>query len=57
MSLITDRKEFYLEEKLNRESGKLNGIPLYYTFPKLGSIIKGIPKGYPILLTANSGIN
>lgn len=57
MSLAESRKEVYLEEKVNRELGNLNGIPLYHTFPKLGGIIKSIPKGYPILLTANSGIN
>ena len=56
MNLAESRKEIYLEEKVNRELGNLNGIPLYHTFPKLGSVIKSIPKGYPILLTANSGI-
>lgn len=56
MSLASERKEVYLQERKNREEGILNGIPLYYTFPKLGSIIRTIPKGYPILWTANSGV-
>jgi len=55
MNLAEERKRFYLEEKENREKGYLNGIPLFYTFPKLGSIIKTVPKGYPILWTGNSG--
>jgi len=56
MSIAQKRKEDYLKEKENKDNGFLNGIPLYYTFPKLGKIIPSIPKGYPILMTANSGI-
>ena len=56
MSLVKTRKEFYLQERSNRDLGKVNGIPWFYTFPKLGSIIPSIPRGYPILWTANSGI-
>jgi hypothetical protein len=49
-------KQIYLQERDNKIEGRLNGIPLFYTFPKLGSIVHSIPKGYPILWTANSGI-
>lgn len=56
MSLVKTRKEFYLQERANRELGKVNGIPWFYTFPKLGSIIPAIPKGYSILWTAGSGV-
>lgn len=56
MTLIRARKELYLQEKKDREVGKLNGIPWFYTFPKLGKVIPTIPKGYPILWTANSGV-
>ena len=56
MSLAEERKLHYLQEKKNREEGILNGIPLFYAFPKLGSIIKTIPRGYPFLFTAGSGI-
>lgn len=56
MTLVKTRKEFYLQEKANRAEGKVNGIPWFHIFPKLGSIIPSIPKGYPILWTANSGI-
>lgn len=56
MSLSQERKEFYLAEKKNRELNKVNGIPWFYIFPKLGSIIPSIPRGYPILWTANSGV-
>ena len=56
MSLTEERLKFYEEEKENKDKGILNGIPLFYTFKKLGSIIPSIPKGYPILWTANSGV-
>jgi hypothetical protein len=55
MTLAESRREFYLEELKNREEGKLNGIPLFYSFPKLGSVIKTIPRGYPMLWSGNSG--
>lgn len=56
MSLSEERKQSYITERENKLKGILNGMPLFYTFPKLGSVIHSIPKGYPILWTANSGI-
>ena len=56
MSISQERKEVYLAERENKLSNKLNGIPLFYTFPKIGSIIHSIPKGYPVLWSANSGV-
>lgn len=56
MSISEEIKLNYLKERDNKIEGNLNGIPLFYTFPKLGSVINSIPKGYPILWTANSGI-
>jgi hypothetical protein len=56
MTLVKTRKELYLQRKVDREVGKVNGIPWFYTFPKLGKIIPSLPKGYPILWTANSGV-
>ncbi len=55
MSLSEERLGIYHKESQNRDEGILNGIPLFYTFPKLASIIPTIPKGYPILWTGNSG--
>lgn len=56
MSISTERIQKYEEAKVNRDSGNLNGLPLYYTFPKLSSIIPSIPRAFQILWTANSGI-
>jgi len=56
MSLSEERKNKYLYNRRNKVDNILNGIPLFYTFPKLGSVISSIPKGYPILWTGNSGV-
>ena len=56
MSISTERIQKYEEAKANRDSGNLNGLPLYYTFPRLSSILPSIPKAFQILWTANSGI-
>ena len=56
MSLTEERKLLYIQQRENRLNNTLNGIPLFYTFPKLGSVITSIPSGYPVLWTANSGI-
>ena len=56
MSLTEERKNKYVSERENKINGVLNGIPLFYTFPKLGSVVSSIPKGYPILWTGNSGV-
>jgi hypothetical protein len=56
MSIVKSRKEFYLQQQVNREKGIINGIPWYLVFPKLGAYIPTIPRGYQILWTANSGV-
>lgn len=56
MSISEERLQVYHKESQNREEGVLNGIPLFYTFPKLATILPAIPNGYPILWTANSGV-
>lgn len=56
MSLSEERKLKYIEERDNKVNGVLNGIPLFYTFPRFGKVVHSIPRGYPILWTANSGI-
>lgn len=56
MSLTEERKNKYISERENKINNVLNGIPLFYTFPKLGSIVSSIPRGYPILWTGNSGV-
>jgi len=55
MSLSEERKQKYIEERDNKVKGVLNGIPLFYSFPKLGSVVHSIPRGYPILWAGNSG--
>jgi len=56
MSIVQERKEYYLQQRNNRGQNKINGIPWYLVFPKLGKLIPSIPKNYQILLTANSGV-
>lgn len=56
MSIVIARKEVFLQERQDKLDGILNGIPLYYTFPKLASVVSTIPRGYPMLLTAGSGV-
>ena len=56
ISLSEKRKKNYIELRENKLSGNLNGIPLFYTFPKLASILPSLPKGFQILWTANSGV-
>ena len=56
MTLAEERRLVFIKERENRLAGNLNGLPLFYTFPKLATIIPTIPEGYPILVTANSGI-
>ena len=56
ISLSEKRKKNYIELRENKLNGNLNGIPLFYTFPKLASILPSLPKGFQILWTANSGV-
>jgi len=54
--LVEERISKYKENKINLETGKSNGIPLFHSFPKLGRHIPALPKGKNIMLTAGSGI-
>lgn len=56
MSIAKARKEYYLQRKQEKKDNIVSGIPWHLVFPKLGSIIPTIPKGYQILWTANSGV-
>jgi len=56
MGLAKDRKEFYLQRRIDNDNGISSGIPWGLIFPKIGSIVPIIPKGYQILWTAGSGI-
>jgi len=56
MTLAEERKKYYLQRSLDNSNNISSGIPWGIIFPKIGSIIPVIPKGYQILWTAGSGI-
>lgn len=56
MSIAEERKQFYINRISESERNIHHGIPWGIIFPKIGSIIPVIPKGYQILWTAGSGV-
>lgn len=56
MSIVKERKQYYLQRREDNEKGIVKGIPWGLVFPKLGSILPVIPPGYQMMLTAGSGI-
>jgi len=56
MGIARERKDFYIKRKHESNKNIHYGIPWNIVFPKLGSVVPVIPKGYQILWTAGSGI-
>lgn len=55
-TIAKERNDFYKIRSVESEQNIHHGIPWNLIFPKIGSIIPVIPKGYQILWTAGSGI-
>lgn len=56
MSIVKERKQYYLQRREENEKGIVKGIPWGLVFPKLGSILPVIPPGYQMMITGGSGI-
>src|SRR5574344_1715628 len=56
MDVVKQVKERFLENKQKVLEGKLVGLPIYESFPRLGQFIPVIPPAIQIMFTANSGV-
>lgn len=52
---MSDRLARYTKAREDRLQGKYNGAPLYFDFPRLGSIVPVIEKGRQIMILGGSG--
>ena len=52
----SDRIQVFKANKVNREKGIYNGIPIFKEFPRFGELIPTIPRATQIMITANSGV-
>lgn len=56
MDVVKQVKERFLENKQKVLEGKLVGLPIYESFPRLGQFIPVLPPAIQIMFTANSGV-
>lgn len=52
---MSRRIERYKKAKQDRLEGKFNGAPLFYAFPRLGTLVPVIPRGKQIMTLGGSG--
>jgi len=52
---MSERLQRYKQAKQDRLTGKYNGAPLFYTFPRLGEYVPVVPRGKQLMILGGSG--